>query len=420
MNLPSKSALAVIGAGPVGVETAAWAAREQIDFVLLEEGEIGRHLRQWGHIRLFSPFRMNHSSWGPALLAQTSEGRLPEDSAYLTGSEYLERYLLPLARLPRLKQRTLTGTRVVEVGREGMGKREGIGDRTRLRAPFRLLLRRGEEELIHRSRAVIDCSGVYSNPQPLGSGNIPAPGELRAAREAGGHLHYGLIDILGGRREQFRNRRVLLVGGGYSAATSLEAFEALAGIAPKTRLIWVNRRPGPNPYALFEDDPLPCRDDLGRLGNRLASSPPGWLRYLPGTAVERFVAWPGSGADSFRIVLSDHANRHEVEVDEVIANTGCRPDDTLYRQLQVHQCYATAGPMKLAAALLGGSGDCLVQESQGIEVLSNPEPNFFILGSKSYGTGSTFLLSHGFEQIETVMTYLKDVLSKPVHAGTEE
>ncbi len=41
------------------------------------------------------------------------------------------------------------------------------------------------------------------------------------------------------------------------------------------------------------------------------------------------------------------------EVDRVIANVGYTPDTSLYRELQVHECYASLGPMKLAAALLG-------------------------------------------------------------------
>ena len=86
---------------------------------------------------------------------------------------------------------------------------------------------------------------------------------------------------------------------------------------------------------------------------------------------------------------------------------GFRPDHSLSRQLQVHECYATEGPIKLAATLLGGSADCLDQLSQGIEILKNPEPNFFILGNKSYGTNTTFLLTHGIQQVNTVMNYLK-------------
>ena len=87
--------------------------------------------------------------------------------------------------------------------------------------------------------------------------------------------------------------------------------------------------------------------------------------------------------------------------------TGSVGDARMYRQLQVHECYATSGPMNLAAALLASSSaDCLTQESQGADTLKNPEPDFYILGSKSYGRNSTFLLRVGWAQVDEVFSLL--------------
>ena len=77
----------------------------------------------------------------------------------------------------------------------------------------------------------------------------------------------------------------------------------------------------------------------------------------------------------------------------MIATVGYGPDNSIYRELQVHECYATRGPMKLAATLLGASStDCMAQESAGADTLKNPEPNFYIIGNKSYGRNPTFLI----------------------------
>jgi hypothetical protein len=67
--------------------------------------------------------------------------------------------------------------------------------------------------------------------------------------------------------------------------------------------------------------------------------------------------------------------------------------------------------MKLAAQLLArsnknGTIDCLDQTSCGPESLLNPEPNFYILGNKSYGRGSQFLLTTGLEQIRDLFTII--------------
>ena len=65
--------------------------------------------------------------------------------------------------------------------------------------------------------------------------------------------------------------------------------------------------------------------------------------------------------------------------------------------------------MKLAAALLGseGSADCMTQESQGADALVNPEPDFFILGAKSYGRNTTFLMRLGWAQVDEIFALLK-------------
>ena len=53
-----------------------------------------------------------------------------------------------------------------------------------------------------------------------------------------------------------------------------------------------------------------------------------------------------------------------------------------------------------------GGGDCLAQESQGAETLLNPEPGFFILGAKSYGRNSAFLMRLGYQQVDEVFAHL--------------
>jgi hypothetical protein len=91
----------------------------------------------------------------------------------------------------------------------------------------------------------------------------------------------------------------------------------------------------------------------------------------------------------------------------VLALNGGVGDASLYRQLQVHECYATAAPMNLSAALLAqagaAGGDCLALAPTGPETLANPEPGFFILGAKSYGRNSQFLLRIGWQQVDDAL-----------------
>src|SRR5947208_2367074 len=106
--------LAILGAGPVGLEAALYAATLQLPFTVYEQGQVGEHLRRWGHVKLFSPFGMNATPLGLASLRQQGV-ELPADGDSLTGREHLAGYLEPLALLPGLTERIQTGVRVMAV-----------------------------------------------------------------------------------------------------------------------------------------------------------------------------------------------------------------------------------------------------------------------------------------------------------------
>jgi hypothetical protein len=179
-------------------------------------------------------------------------------------------------------------------------------------------------------------------------------------------------------------------------------------------VIWVSRG-GPAPYRVLPDDPLPQRDALYQLGNRLSRGDDTdesnfQLRYLSNAQVSSFKQ------DGARLLVTvqhdgETAGEERVAVDEVVSCVGFRPDDELWKELQVHVCYATGGPMKLAAAIMassgGGGGDCLQQTAADSAALTNVEPGFFVIGSKSYGRNSAFLLKLGCSQVGQVLELLQ-------------
>jgi hypothetical protein len=122
-------------------------------------------------------------------------------------------------------------------------------------------------------------------------------------------------------------------------------------------------------------------------------------------------------ATGFALRLDTPAGERIEQADEIVATIGYEPDDALYRELQVHECYASRAPMKLSAALLAASGaggaDCLDLGGFGADVLQNPEPNFFILGAKSYGKTSAFLMRTGYEQVRDVMGSIAEDRGRP-------
>jgi thioredoxin reductase len=392
--------LAILGAGPVGLEAALYAAMLKLPFTVYERGNLGDHLRQWGHVRLFSPFGMNCTALGRARLkAEQPNLKLPADGDVLTGREHRTAYLEPLSRSPLLTDRLRTETTVLHVGRRGMLKGDFPGDVRRAGQPFRLIVRGPKGERSEEADVILDCTGTYSRPNGLGDGGLPALGEAKVRSQ----IAFGLEDILGDKRNHYADRTTLVIGGGYSAATTVGLLATLAEKHPATWAIWLARNPKSQPLRRFANDPLRERDQLAVRANNLATRGDANVEFRPSASVESIeVAGPDG---SFRVRGQVAGKPTTWDVERIIANVGYSPDTDLYRELQIHECYATLGPMSLAAQLKPGS-DCLTAPSTGPASLRCPEPNFYILGAKSYGRNSSFLMRTGFEQVRDVFTLI--------------
>ncbi len=383
--------IAIIGAGPVGLEAALFALERGYEFTVYERGRVADAVRQWGRVRMFSPFGMNTSSRGLACLQVRGRRQsLPDE--LLTGTEFRESYLLPLSEMVRPQLRE--GCFVQAIGRARRLKGDFIGQPQRGLAPFRLLLRDKDGEHVELAEIVLDCSGTFAQPNSLGEG-IPLPDE----RECSVHISRGL-EILGDDNlDRLVGKHVLVVGAGHSAATVIRDLAALDG----TKLSWMVRSTRAIPIVEVPNDSLPERVCLTRAANELVQS--GRVRLLSGASIEGIT--PGSGGVEVR--WSDPASKiHSLLVDEIVAATGFRPDLELTRELQVQTCWATEGTYPLAASLLGEAGaDCLATPVFGAETLLHPEPGYFTLGMKSYGRSSNFLLRTGYEQVVSIFDWLE-------------
>ena len=412
---PNPRHIAIVGAGPIGLEAALYGRAIGHDVTVYERGAPAEHVRRWSFVELFSPWGLNVSSLGLDVLRRHGVP-IPESTVAPTGAEFIAEYLEPIAR--GLGDSLRCGEEVVAIGRRGLLKGEEIGTAERGARPFRLLVRSGpnREERYDEADVVIDASGVYASPAPLGVDGLPAKGELTAgaARPAPAAtsrtIRRHVCDIEGGERARFAGRTTLVVGSGYSAATALASLRRVTEEAPSTRVVWVRRSSGA-PMEVIDDDPLPLRRELRRELLEIAERPPDGWTVLSDAGVESVGILPAAGsadgaaAPRWSVEISTPEGVRRDSVNEILSLVGYRPDLELSRELQVHQCYASEGPMRLAAALLGaggGDGDCLAASGFGPDSLTSPEPGFFVVGNKSYGRRSDFLLRIGREQIRDV------------------
>jgi cation diffusion facilitator CzcD-associated flavoprotein CzcO len=227
---PPNFSVAIIGAGPVGLAAAAHLIIRQIPVKVYEAGDtIAANVRDWGHVRLFSPWSFNTDQAAKAILKQHGWQEPPGD-ALPTGSDLYEAYLRPLADTPEMRAVIETSATVRAISREGVNK---VTTRRRENSPFSLVVQNGSIR-VDRASAIIDASGTWQNQNPLGASGLQAIGEAAAS----GCIAYGIPDVLGADRATYAGKRVLVVGGGHSAANGLLDLAQLADADGRIQLIW--------------------------------------------------------------------------------------------------------------------------------------------------------------------------------------
>ncbi len=395
-QVPDASALpvAVIGAGPVGLAALAHLHGRGLPAVLLEAGRgIAQSYEDFRHVRLFSPWRYNIDETAARLLEATGWTR-PDPEAVPTAGEVVDRYLAPLAAHPALRARIRLDSRVSAIARRGFDRVKSAG---RDGTPFALRISGpdGESELL--ARAVIDASGTWGQPNPLGANGLPALGE--SAQQ--GRIRYGMPDILGRERGRYAGRRVLVVGAGHSAVGSLLALAELAEAEPGTAIVWAIR--GHDLTRVLgggEADGLPAR---GALGLRLrALLEDGRIELRRGFRVHALVADEGG-----LVVHADDASLAPIAgIEEVIGATGSRPNLDMLRELRLGIDAAIESAATLAPLIDPNVHSCGTVRPHGHRELAHPEAGFYVIGAKSYGRAPTFLLATGYEQARSVVAAL--------------
>jgi len=393
---PDDFPVAIVGAGPIGLAAAAHLARKGQPFVVLEAGPTAAtSIRAWQHVTLFTPWQYSVDAEAIALL-ETQPGNtlwsMPDPEAYPTGGDLISRYLEPLAAHPAIAPHIRYGRRVTAVAHDDLGKLEGGRDEDTF-----VLLAETPDGAVERydARAVIDASGVWSQPNPIGANGLPVPGEDRFRDR----IAIRIPDVVGRDRSHYAGKRTLVVGSGHSAMHVLAGLVALAETEPGTTAVWALRRELTEETFAACDGPLTEQTLILRDIRDLVEG--GRIEAWGGVRIRELVPEPGGSG-----VIARTRDGDLPAVDEIVVATGFRPDHAIERELQLdlHPVFECA--YGIAALVDPAANACGTVPPHGAAQLAHPEPDFYIVGNKSYGRAPTFLLYTGYEQVRSVVAAL--------------
>lgn len=388
--------VAVLGGGPVGLAAAAHLIERGMTPLILEShSAVAGNLATYSQVRLFSPWQYNVDKAARKLL-EGAGWKMPPADELPTAGQLRTQYLEPLAKLPQLAEHLKLGHRVTEVARLGFDK---VKTRGREEAAFVVRAMTDEGEREYYVSAVLDATGTWSHPNPLGANGINAQGEAQFA----GRICYGMPDILGAQRQRFAGKRVLVVGAGHSAAGSLLALAQLADEVPGTALVWAVR--GHSLAKTFgggEADGLPAR---GQVGVRLqALHKAGRLEIHTNFRIRKITEQQGQ----LRVLGEDVDGVPQFidGIDEIVASTGARPDLEITRELRVRHDPWLESTDALAPLIDPNEHSCGTVRPHGHRELAHPEQGYYAVGAKSYGRAPNFLMATGYEQVRSVVAAL--------------
>jgi thioredoxin reductase len=369
--------VAIIGAGPIGIAAGIGALDRGFDVTLIEKGDAGQALCSWGATRFFTPLRMNITPRMHELLGRDA----PPGDALLTGHEMIDLVLKPLTACEPLRGHVRERTRVTAIGRRGLTRADYAGHPLRAERPFRLIL--NDEEPIEAD-VVLDATGGFAVPNPIGAGGLPARGEGKLTRKP-----IRTLGALDEQLESLRGQRVLLVGDGHSAANAVLLLHETAEV------IWVVRSMNRRPCEEIANDPLSERARVVSAANDLAENA---LHVERRCMVEAFDE--RNGAIEARLTSG-----RTLICDAVVALTGFHPNGNMHSELNVETSPVTEGAARLSRAIANAT-DCLAVPRVTFGDLASGEPNFWFIGSRSYGRVRTFLLQTGLAQLEMIFQCL--------------
>lgn len=387
--------VAIIGAGPVGLAAAAELAIRKQSFILFETGpRVGRNIREWGHVRLFSPWQYNINKAAQTLLHEHGWVSPSPDELPL-GKDIVEKYLEPLSDHPKMNPYIMYNSKIVAVSRKDTDKMKSAN---REKQPFVLYVETEDKTTRYEARAVIDASGTWGHSNPLYASGVWTKEERNAEQQ----IYYGIPELTPENQKRYKGKRIAVVGSGHSALNTLLDLIQLKEEDHKTELFWIMRkRTVEEAYGGEENDQLEARGELGSRIHQLVSS--GQIQVVTPFKIEQLT----KDGDQIEILGTVNGEEKMISrIDEIIVNTGSRPDFSFLGEIRLSIDPGTESTLTLAPLIDPNVHSCGTVRPHGQKELQHEEKDVYIVGMKSYGRAPTFLMATGYEQVRSIAAFL--------------
>ena len=250
-------------------------------------------------------------------------------------------------------------------------------------------------------RAVIDASGTYESPSPMGAGGVFVAGERRAHRTVPRHPRRagrrpralrGQADPGGGERT-LRPQRAAGAGGAGGPLAGHRGDLGHPSRPARPAVWWWRARRARR---------------AGRLGSACVPLVEGGAVRLGGAVLAPRAGGDGAGSSAIG------GMRRLLAVDEVVVATGYRPELGVAARAPPRVRPGGGGPAALRPA--HRSQPALVRHRVPARVrrsCGTPSRDLYVVGIKGYGRAPTFLLLTGYEQVRSVVAALTGDLERP-------
>lgn len=359
----------IVGAGPIGIAIAVRLFLSKRTFLILEKGaSVGANILEWGHIHLFSNWQECVDSKSQKLLNEYIQSTFVLED-FPTGNEFVNQYLKPLANLKQLKTNIQLNSNVQNVSFDNTIKE------------FTLTYHQNKESRIVKSKTVIDASGTWGNYNTL------VKNQTKSLRST----YFGIPNskqIL----DYFQNATVAIVGSGHTAMNSI----ALTTQYSNANIYWVIR----SKDTRFE------KSKVGGKGKNLEEIV---IRSIEQNRTQLITNFQVK--EIFKIEkqlnLVSEGGTALSGIDFLIQNIGANADYSFLHNIPLDLDSTFNTPKSLANKIDPRLHTCNTLSYSFQETLIS-EIDYYVVGMKSFGTASNFLLSSGYKILDTLINHINN------------